>query len=180
MATFNSTKALANYQKARAAAFRREQGKVTQQEADRLVKRMNSRVQQLLSGTRSTYELRLLGHPYKRSRRRYTTNQRAARAALSPVRLLPINAQTGNLKKQTHVYAVVRKFGSYQRIILKLKSTVAYSLYQIDPDNRGTKYMKPRGLWKALQKSLRTYDAGQIRNARRKAARVAQKYVTRP
>ena len=177
MATFTSAKALADYQKKRASAFRREQSAVTSKEAERLVKRMNTRVQGLLSGTRTTKELMYLGHPYKRSRRRYSERERQARAVLKTARLLPINAQTGRLKKATHVYAVVTKFGSHQRIGLRLKSTADYALYQIDPEGKGTKTMRPRGFWKALMKSYQKYDQSQMRSARLKAARAAAKYL---
>lgn len=178
MATFTNARDLANYQRKKAQAFRREQGQVTQQEADRLVKRMNTRVQGLLSGRLSTEQLTFMGHPYRRSRRRLTSNQRAFRQNTGlRARLLPINVQSGALKEGTHVYAVVRRFGSHQTIVLKLRSNVAYALYQLDPENKGTKYMKPRGFWKALQKSYVKYDAAQIRNARLKVKRAADKLL---
>lgn len=178
MATFKSAKALAAYHKARAAAFQRESGAVTAKEAERLRKRVEKRALQLTSGTRTTYELRLLGHPYKRAQRRYTANERLARASLKTARLLPINRQTGRLQEQMKVIAVVRRFGNRQILSLRLRNRAPYALYQLDPENKGTKTMRPRGFWKALQKSMTTYDARQIHNARIKAKRAADRYLS--
>lgn len=177
MATFNSAKELAKYQKARAAAFQRLTGKVTQKEGDRLAKRMQTRALQLTSGTRTTRELAILGHPYKRSRRRYTSRERAARAVLKSARLLPINRQSGRLQEEMKVYAVIRRLGRDTRLILRIKNAAPYALFQLDPEGKGTKTMRPRGFWKALVKSYGRYNAQQIKSAQRKAQRAARRYL---
>ena len=178
MATFKSAKALAAYHKARAAAFQRSSGAVTAKEAERLRKRVENRALGLTSGTRTTYELQLLGHPYKRSRRRYTQNERLARASLKTARLLPINRQTGRLQDEMKVIAVVRRFGNRSVLTMRLRNRAPYAVYQLDPEGRGTKTMRPRGFWKALQKSMTIYDARQMHTARIKAKRAAERYLS--
>jgi len=179
MPTFKGAKDLAKYQKARAAAFQREAARVTAKEGERLVKRLQARALQLTSGTRTTRELAILGHPYKRSRRRYSQRERAARAALKSARLLPINRQSGRLQQEMKVYAVSVKLGRDIRLRLKVRNAAPYAVYLLDPEGRGTKTMRPRGFWKAFLKSYGKYNAQQIRSARRKAQRAAERYVAR-
>lgn len=175
MATFRSASALANYQRKRAEAVARTIGKITKEEARSIVQRLEIRAAQLTSGGLPTSVLRDMGYPYARKRRRLTTRQRSARRLLGRVRLLPINVQTNTLRSSIQIYPRFWTSGNGMRIAFWLKSDVPYASFQLDPKDRGTKHMKPRGFWKALNEHLKKYELKEIRKAQLRAKRLSEK-----
>lgn len=131
----------------------------------------------LLSGTRTTRELRRMRHPFARAHgsiqavsgktgniyRVSATNARA-RATAGFLPLLPINRQSGRLLQAFRVVPV----SSGDGYVFFVRDSVPYALYQIDPDNRGTRRMLPRGFWKAFT-SLKPRFGKAVLNAKRAA-----------
>jgi hypothetical protein len=161
MATFTSAERLAYYQKSQAIAKKGIMASDNYRNAERMREKLEKRGKQLMSGSISTEQLRVLGHPYKRDRRLYTTSQRSARAFQGRVNLLPINVQHENgLRSRFQVY-LVRLTDAVQ---IRFRDNSPHAQFQIDPANEGTRNMRPRGFMIALLDSYRKYLAIQNRN----------------
>jgi hypothetical protein len=122
-------------------------------DAEHMAMKLQARAEKLTRGDISSANLAEMGHPYKRKRRWLTVRQKIARAFIGTPGLLPINIQTGNLRRNMFVYVKPQGF----RAEIWLRDRAKYASFQLDPENRGTTRMRPRGFWLELLNSYRQY-----------------------
>jgi hypothetical protein len=136
MATFHDPKSLAIHQRRRAEKVRRSLAIAAQG----MVNDMKQEALRLTSGTVSSDTLRAMGHPY--ARRRTQGRRRGGQRGSLP--RLPINVQTGTLRKSLRVF----KRTSHRGISWQLQFTSPHAIV-LSPG--GTSTMVARGFWAAMK-----------------------------
>ena len=116
-----------------------------------LVDEMIDVMKQDLSGTVSTKELARLGHPFGRTR----GGRKRGR-----VRNLPINEQTGKLKRSLSR----KRLDLASKITYEVGFTAPYSKYILNPS--GTRKMVGRGYWREIEKQYKKRRSEAIRRIR--------------
>lgn len=161
MATFRSGKALLQHQERRHRLVFR----LMREEHEAMVDDVREDAFDLTSGNVSTKQLRRKGHPFARSRSLVRTTGKGGRR--SPVPKLPINRQTGRLRRSLTVHK--RYDGPRGQVIV---------LYFAAPHARfvlalgGTRRMVARGFWRELMKRSRMAQLRSRRRFRSKASRL--------
>ncbi len=161
MANWTSAKALAVSQAARFAVLNRS----IRAQHRQMVESMAQDAQELTSGTVSTATLRALGHPF--SRRLARSRGGASKAiSASGISRLPINQQTGRLKRSARIIPETTAHGQSFRF----QFTAPHAKFVLAPG--GTRRMVARGFWPEMRRRWRPKNRKLIYDMRLKTLEV--------